>query len=116
MSAPSPGLPLACTPCENADATESPSSQARHRRGPCLVPQARFLRVVSFRPGVAESAFDASLRAVVVPRLLDDDLVVDAWVGRHGTRDDQSRVLASTWTADPEADRDAEANDPVDVA
>jgi hypothetical protein len=62
---------------------------------------ARFLRVVSFRPGVPESAFDAGLRETVVPRVLDDDRVVDAWVGRHGSRNDQARVLASTWLDDP---------------
>jgi len=71
------------------------------------VPQARFLRVVSFQPGTAESAFDAGLRDRVVPRLVDDDAVVDVWVGRRGSRDDRTRVLASTWRTDPEAGPDS---------
>ena len=76
------------------------------------MPHARFLRVVSFQPGVAESAFDAGLRDVVVPRLADAEAVVDVWVGRHGSRDDRARVLASTWRVDPEAEPDG----PLDVA
>jgi hypothetical protein len=76
------------------------------------VPHARFLRVVSFQPGTTESAFDAGLRDVVVPRLADAEAVVDVWVGRHGSRDDRARVLASTWRVDPEAEPDG----PLDVA
>jgi hypothetical protein len=75
------------------------------------VPHPRYLRVVSLRPGVAESAFDAGLRDLVLPRLLDDARVVDAWVGRHGSRDDRARVLASTWIDDPETAPGA----PIDV-
>jgi hypothetical protein len=76
------------------------------------VPHARFLRVVGFQPGNAESAFDAGLRDTVVPRLADVDAVVDVWVGRHGSREDRARVLVSTWQVDPEGDPDG----PVDVA
>jgi hypothetical protein len=76
------------------------------------VPHARFLRVVGFQPGTAESAFDARLRDTVVPRLADLDPVVDVWVGRHGSREDRARVLVSTWRADPEA----ESGGPVDLA
>jgi hypothetical protein len=65
---------------------------------------ARFLRVISFQPGTAESAFDADLRETVVPRLADADGVVDLWVGRHGSREDRARVLASTWRVDPEVE------------
>jgi hypothetical protein len=68
--------------------------------------------VVSFQPGTAESAFDAGLRDVVVPRLADADAVVDIWVGRHGSREDRTRVLASTWRVDPES----EPADPLDIA
>ena len=75
------------------------------------MPDARFLRVVSFLPGVAESAFDAGLRDVVVPRLADTDAVVDVWVGRHGSRDDRARVLASTWRVDPAT----ASGDPLDI-
>jgi hypothetical protein len=74
--------------------------------------QARFLRVISFQPGTAESAFDAALRDTVVPRLADVDAVVDVWVGRHGSREDRARVLASTWRVDPEI----EPGGPVDIA
>jgi hypothetical protein len=73
---------------------------------------ARFLRVISFQPGTAESAFDADLRETVVPRLADADGVVDLWVGRHGSREDRARVLASTWRVDPEV----EPGGPVDLA
>jgi hypothetical protein len=75
------------------------------------VPHARFLRVVSFQPGTAESAFDARLRDAVVPRLADADAVVDVWVGRRGSREDRARVLASTWRADPED----EPEGPLDI-
>ena len=76
------------------------------------MPHPRYLRVVSFRPGVSESAFDAGLRDTVLPRMLDDDRVVDVWVGRRGSRDDRARVLASTWIDDPETPLGA----PIDVA
>ena len=76
------------------------------------MPHAAYLRVVSFQPGTAESAFDAGLRDVVVPRLADADAVVDIWVGRHGSREDRTRVLASTWRVDSES----EQADPLDIA
>jgi hypothetical protein len=76
------------------------------------VPQARFLRVVRFQPGTAESAFDAGLRDIVVPRLVDCDPVVDVWVGRRGSREDRARVLVSTWRTDPQTEPDG----PIDVA
>lgn len=67
------------------------------------MPIARFLRVVSFEPRGAESPIDAVLREAIVPRLLDRDEVVDAWIGRHGSKADRSRVLASTWSEEPGA-------------
>ena len=76
------------------------------------MPHARFLRVVSFQPGTSESAFDAGLRETVVPQLADGHGVVDVWVGRRGSRDDRTRVIASTWLVDPEA----EPGGPPDVA
>ena len=76
------------------------------------MPHARFLRVVSFQPGATESAFDAGLRDVVVPKMAAADAVVDVWVGRHGSREDRARVLASTWRVDPEAEPDG----PLDIA
>ena len=76
------------------------------------MPHARFLRVVSFQPGATESAFDAGLRDMVVPRLADAEDVVDVWVGRHGSREDRARVLATTWRVDPEA----APTGPLDVA
>jgi len=68
------------------------------------VPIARFLRVVVFQPSGDAAPVDAVLRAAVVPRLLDRDDVVDAWIGRQSAPDDRGRVLVSTWTADPGAD------------
>ena len=65
------------------------------------MPIARFLRVVSFQPSGAEAPVDAVLREAIVPRLLNRDEVVDAWIGRQGSRADRSRVLASTWCVDP---------------
>jgi hypothetical protein len=65
------------------------------------VPIARFLRIVSFAPDGNESAVDAALREMCVPALLADRDVLDAWVGRQGSRDDRRRVIASTWTATP---------------
>ena len=76
------------------------------------MPQARVMRIVSFRPGDAESAADAALRDDVLPRLVDLDSIVDVWVGRHGSRDDRARALASTWATDPADGPDG----PADVA
>jgi hypothetical protein len=68
------------------------------------VPIARFLRVVTFQPSGSESPVDAALREAIVPRLLDHDEVVDAWIGRQSSRSLRTRVLASTWTAEPQAE------------
>lgn len=76
------------------------------------MPDAGFLRVVNFRPGAAESAFDAGLRDAVLPRLLDLDAVADVWVGRWGSGQERARVLASTWRTDPGAVPDG----PADIA
>ena len=76
------------------------------------MPHARFLRVVNLQPGTSESAFDAGLRDTMVPELADGDGVVDVWVGRRGSRDDRTRVIASTWRVDPEG----EPGGPPDVA
>jgi hypothetical protein len=65
------------------------------------VPIARYLRVVAFQPSGPESPVDAVLREAIVPRLLDCDEVIDAWIGRHSSQSDRTRVLASTWTAEP---------------
>lgn len=74
------------------------------------MPHAGFLRVVSFQPAAAASTFDADLRDTVLPRLLDLDGVDDVWAGRRG--DDQARVIASIWRADPAA----EPGGPPDIA
>ena len=71
----------------------------RHRRGGRSI--ARYLRVVTFAPDGHESSVDAALRDVCLPALLDHPCVVDAWIGRHGARLDQRRVIASTWTELP---------------
>jgi hypothetical protein len=76
------------------------------------VPDASFLRIVAFQPGEATSASDADLRDKCVPRLAELEGIVDVWAGRHGSGDDQSRVLISTWLVDPEAD----PSGPPDVA
>lgn len=65
------------------------------------MPIARYLRVVTFAPDGHESSVDAALRDVCLPALLDHPCVVDAWIGRRGTRLDQRRVIASTWTELP---------------
>jgi hypothetical protein len=62
---------------------------------------ARFLRVVTFEPDGHESAVDAALRTACLPALLDTEQVVDAWVGRHGSRDVRTRLVASTWATRP---------------
>jgi hypothetical protein len=67
--------------------------------GPLAQPS--HLRVVSFAPSQDEAAVDAGLRDLCVPALLDEPTVVDAWVGRRGSRADPQRVLASTWSAPP---------------
>ena len=64
---------------------------------------ARFLRVISFQALGPDSATDAVLRSVVVPRILADPAVVDAWQGRRGATDG-NHVLATTWTQGPTGD------------
>jgi hypothetical protein len=68
------------------------------------VPLARFLRVVAFQPSGLESPVDSVLREAIVPRLLDRDEVIDAWIGRQSSPSDRTRVLASTWTDEPGKD------------
>ena len=65
------------------------------------MPIARFLRVVAFQPSGLETPVDAVLREAIVPRLLECDDVVDAWIGRQSSPSERTRVLASTWTAEP---------------
>jgi hypothetical protein len=65
------------------------------------VPIARFLRIVTFQPGGLEAPLDVVLREAIVPRLLDRDEIVDAWIGRHGSPSDRTRVVASTWSEEP---------------
>jgi hypothetical protein len=71
----------------------------------------RTLRVVTFRALGPDSAVDAVLRTVVLPRLVDAPDVVDAWQGRRGAPDG-SHVLASTWIEPPRG----AFGDPLDVA
>ena len=68
------------------------------------MPTARFLRIIAFRPAGDESPVDGVLRAAIVPRLLERDEIVDAWIGRQGWASDRTRVLASTWSAEPGPD------------
>jgi hypothetical protein len=72
------------------------------RRDP--VPIARFLRILTFQPGGLEAPLDGVLREAIVPRLLERDEIVDAWVGRHGSPSDRTRVVASTWSEEPGAE------------
>lgn len=67
------------------------------------MPDASFLRVVTFQPGEATSASDADLRDKCVATLAGLEGIVDVWAGRRGSGEDQSRVLVSTWLVDPEA-------------
>jgi hypothetical protein len=60
----------------------------------------RTLRVVTFQALGPDSAVDAVLRSTVLPRLLEDPAVVDAWQGRRGSADG-NHVLVSTWRDDP---------------
>jgi hypothetical protein len=62
---------------------------------------ARYLRVVTLEPDGNESAIDAALRSACLPALLRTDPVVDAWIGRHGSRDRRTRLIASTWSEAP---------------
>jgi hypothetical protein len=62
---------------------------------------ARYLRVVTLEPDGNESAIDAALRSACLPALLGTDAVVDAWIGRHGSRDRRTRLIASTWSEPP---------------
>lgn len=66
------------------------------------VSTARFLRVITFQGLGPDSATDAVLRSVVMPRILADPAVVDAWQGRRGATDG-NHVLATTWTEAPPA-------------
>ena len=68
------------------------------------MPNARVLRVILFRSIGHAAPVDIALREAIVPRLLDLDEVVDAWIGRQGSPDDRTRVLVSTWAADPGAE------------
>lgn len=63
---------------------------------------ARFLRVVTFQPDGRESAVDAALRDRCLPSLLAREAVIDAWIGRQGSRTVQARVIVSTWREPPE--------------
>jgi len=62
----------------------------------------RFLRVVTFEPDGPESSVDAALRDRCLPALLARDAVIDAWIGRHGSRASRTRVIASTWATRPD--------------
>src|SRR4051812_47875695 len=90
-------------------ATPEGRMAARRRWGSRLVTAARdvvparYLRVVTFQPDGHESSVDAALRDRCLPALLDRDAVIDAWIGRHGTRTDHTRVIASTWSEPPGA-------------
>ncbi len=66
------------------------------------MPDASFLRVVTFQPGEATSASDGDLRDKCVSTLADLEEIVDVWAGRRGSGEDQGRVLVSTWLVDPE--------------
>lgn len=66
------------------------------------MPLARVLRVVVFRSEGQAAPVDNLLRDAIVPRLLEVDGVVDAWIGRQGAPDDRFRVLVSTWQAEPD--------------
>lgn len=71
----------------------------------------RTLRVVTFQALGPDSAVDAVLRSVVLPRLLACPDVLDAWQGRRGSADG-NHVLASTWSDAPQPGY----GDPPDVA
>ncbi|MBA2381578.1 MAG: hypothetical protein H0V73_05645 [Chloroflexi bacterium] len=76
------------------------------------MPDARFLRVVTFRTNGPDSAVDAVLRAAVLPDLIEDAEICDVWIGRREAGSDRSRVLASTWIDvqdSPEAPEAADA-------
>jgi hypothetical protein len=75
------------------------------------VSNARFLRVITFQALGSDSAIDGVLRSSVVPQLLEQPALVDAWQGRRGATDN-NHILASTWTDDPEIS----AEGPPDLA
>ena len=71
----------------------------------------RALRVVTFQALGPDSAVDAVLRSVVLPRLLGGPDVLDAWQGRRGSADG-NHILASTWVGAPSAG----LAEPLDIA
>ena len=56
----------------------------------------RSLRAVTFQAVVPDASFDAILRSDVLPGLLTEPQIIDAWQGRRGAGDG-SHVLVSTW-------------------
>ena len=68
------------------------------------MPSARLLRVVIFQATDHAAPVDAMLREAIVPRLLDRDEVVDAWIVRLGAPDELTRVVVLPWAADPGPD------------
>lgn len=64
------------------------------------VSSARTLRVVTFQALGPDSAVDAALRSQLVPRLLGERSVRNAWQGRRGGADG-NHVLVSTWADGP---------------
>src|SRR3954454_19476222 len=83
----------------------------RHDNTRETVSNARFLRVITFQALGSDSAIDGVLRSSVVPQLLEQSALVDAWQGRRGATDN-NHILASTWTDDPEVS----AERPPDLA
>jgi hypothetical protein len=80
----------------------SPRRRGRAARPARGTVSARYLRVVTFEPDGHESAVDAVLRSACLPALLGTDAVVDAWIGRHGSRELRTRLIASTWAETPD--------------
>lgn len=71
----------------------------------------RVLRVITFQASGPDSAVDTVLRTAVLPRLLDEPGVIEAWQGRRGSADG-NHVLVSTWAERPSDG----VGEPADVA
>ena len=60
-----------------------------------MLAEPRVIRLLRFRP--VEAAFDAVLRAEIVPAMRQLDGLVDVFAGRQGPGDPGPRLMASVW-------------------
>ena len=80
--------------------TAAATDRAASSEGRVTVMSPRSLRVVTFQALGPDSSVDSVLRGRVLPRLLAERGVADAWQGRRGSTDG-NHVLVSTWDDAP---------------